>query len=482
MVLQEWVREGIVFDQCQRDGAYTGFMSDTNNPDSASTPAPEPENKARFNPEAEHQVRPVLRAIRAFPAQAGEQQVMGLADARQVSDRVVFTSPAFHQILGMMDGESSVGEIVAKVGGGLTDEILQDFVAQLDDAGLLEGPVFEGILKEMHKAFDSSDILPPGPSAAIADQIVAAKLGEDATDEKKAELGGEYLAKMFDEWIDEALKDAEDPSFEELPAAVIVPHIDYPRGWKNYASVWGRLRVVDRPDRVVILGTNHFGFSTGVCGCDKGYESPIGVSHADDELIGLLRGKLGDELFANRFDHEREHSVELQIPWVQHSLGADENGAYCKVFGALVHDPTVNQGQSYDGTGVDLDAFVTALREALDELGGTTLIVCSADLSHVGPAFGDETALAGEDEKVEAFRNKVIQHDQQMLELISKGSDEELITSMTWQQNPTRWCSIGNIVVGMRVTGAEQVRILSYVAAMDQQGLGMVSSAAAVVG
>src|SRR5262249_15457738 len=180
----------------------------------------------------------------------------------------------------------------------------------------------------------------------------------------------------------------------------VAPHIDYPRGWLNYAAVWGRLRVADRPDRVVILGTNHFGESTGVCGCDKGYESPLGVSEVDTQLLESLKNALGADnaakLLANRYDHEREHSVELQIPWIQHCLGADDSGAFCRVLGVLVHDPTVNNGESYDGKGLALPVFIDALKNALALVGGRTLIVASADLSHVGPAFGDPQSLAGE--------------------------------------------------------------------------------------
>ena len=58
---------------------------------------------------------------------------------------------------------------------------------------------------------------------------------------------------------------------------------------------------------------------------------------------------------------------------------------------------------------------------------------------------------------------------------------EELVASMAWQQNPTRWCSTGNIVAAMLATRPTNVTLLNYAAAMDQQGLGMVSSAAVVM-
>ena len=218
-----------------------------------------------------------------------------------------------------------------------------------------------------------------------------------------------------------------------------------------------------------------------MCGCDKGYESPLGMCEADTTLMDALRSRLGERLFDSRFDHENEHSIELQIMWIQHVFGKNDRGEYPKVFGALVHDPSVNNGESYDGSGIGIQAFVDALRASLAGLPGTTLVVSSADLSHVGPAFGDKTPLAGDDPEVAAARDKVLQHDREMLSLIAENKPHELVSSMAWQQNPTRWCSLGNIAATLLTVQPTKVDVLNYVAAMDQQGMTLVSSAAAII-
>ena len=53
-----------------------------------------------------------------FPAQVNDQQVLGLADARQISSRVVFTSPAVQHLLPMLDGTRELDQIVVEVGRG----------------------------------------------------------------------------------------------------------------------------------------------------------------------------------------------------------------------------------------------------------------------------------------------------------------------------------------------------------------------------
>ncbi len=439
----------------------------------------------QFNPSLPHHMKPRVRPVRVFPTQYDGAQLMGIADARQISEKVVLTSPAAQLILPLMDGTKDVEMIVKEVGRGLSRLILDQLVAQLDDAGLLHGPTFEAMQSRMHADFDASATLPPASTAAFADALGAQAAGSEeawkakSEDEQRA-LGASRMREMFDEWIGTALKDAQSPSMDALPRAIVVPHLDYPRGWINYASAWGRLRVVDRPERVIVLGTNHFGEATGICGCDKGYETPLGVCEVDDQLLASLRQRLGSDnatrLFSHRFDHEREHSIELQIPWIQHILGKDDAGKFPKIFGALVHDPTVNNGESYDGGGLALQPFLDALRETIKTLPGKTLVVSSADLSHVGPQFGDQVALAGNDEQSAQARNNVFRHDQDMLKMLIERKPDELVAAMSWQSNPTRWCSIGNLIATMKLVNPEKVEVFNFAGAMDEQGSALVTS------
>ncbi len=445
----------------------------------------------KFDPALDHHLRPKIRPLRGFPMQGKapdgrDVMLLGLADARQVTDKIVATLPPVQHLLPHMQGDKTVEEIVAVTGRGVTREFVQNFVAQLDDAGLLFGPKFDEILAELRRGFDSSDVLPPGSTASLADALVVGKLGKDTTEDQKREQGPALMREAMDVWIAKALEKVENPALDALPKAIVAPHIDYQRGWMNYANVWGRLRVVpERPDRVVILGTNHFGFSTGVTGCDKGFSSPLGSCKADMKLLDAVKRHLGTEnaerLMANRYDHEQEHSIELQIPWVQHIFGKGDNGEYVPVLGFLIHDPSSNNGESYDGNGLAFEPFVEALKAALKGVGGKTLVVSSADLSHAGPAFGDQMRTVGDEPEVAQFRDRVLAHDREMLELLRTGRAEELVAAMAWQQNPTRWCSIGNLLATIRVVEGEKIEVLNYAAAVDQQGMTMVSSMAGVV-
>jgi MEMO1 family protein len=445
------------------------------------THAPQP---PKFDPAAAHMHKPKVRPLRGMPVEAQDQQgnklqMLGLADARQVMDQMVVVPMAAQVLIPLMDGSRDHAQIIAQVGRGLTTEILQGIVAQLDQAGLLEGPTFSAMHQKIKRDFDASPVLPPASTAAFAEMLGAQALGQEASEDAKVEAGAKKMTELFDTWISESLKNAADPSLDALPKAIVAPHLDYPRGWMNYAAIYGRLRVVDVPDRVVILGTNHFGSGTGVVGCNKGYQTPLGTLEVDQQMVDGLRSVLGEKLFAERYDHEREHSIELHVPWIQHVFGRSGSGP--RIFGALIHDPCVNSGESYDGAGVSLEQFVAALKQTLARLPGTTLIVSSADLSHMGPAFGDQQPLIGDDQAIEAERSRIVQHDVSMLKMVQENKPGELIAAMAWQQNPTRWCSIGNLAATLMVVEPSEVKLLNYAAAIDQQGMAMVSSAAMVM-
>ncbi|MEO1128380.1 MAG: AmmeMemoRadiSam system protein B [Planctomycetota bacterium] len=460
------------------------------------------QNIPPFDESKPHHAKPRIRpTIHGSPVgvrtpQGQQQTMLGLTDRSQIAQRSVVTSPLAQFMLPGMDGDHDIESIAsqaserATAAGAPQDalphinaENVRMLVAQLDHAGLLDGPTYRDLLEKMRADFDSTTILPPGTTAAMADQLAMQELGQDASDEQKAEIGPQRLREHMDKWIDEGLKDAEDPSFDALPRAIIAPHVDYFRGWPNFAHTYGRMRVVDRPDRVIVLGTNHFGFGTGVTGCDKGYSTPLGVCEHDAEFATKLTDALGPEnterLYAHRYDHEREHSIELQIGWIQHVFGAD--GTMPKVYAALVHDPARNNGESYDNAGLGIQPFIDALRTAIESSPGKTLIVCSANLSHLGRSFGDQQPISDNSEEAQEFRNRVLQHDREMIELIKEGKAEELVASLAWQQNPTRWNSTGALVAAIRALDASEVRMLNYAGVGDQQGLAFITTFAGAI-
>ncbi|MEM9083126.1 MAG: AmmeMemoRadiSam system protein B, partial [Planctomycetota bacterium] len=357
-----------------------------------------------------------------------------------------------------------------------------------DGAGFLEGPTFDAMIDKLKSDFDNSDTLPPGPTADFADALVNQAYEGNATDEQKATEGPTKLREFFDQWMNKALENAPDPSFDALPRAVIVPSIDYGRGWLNYAHAYGRMRVVDRPDRVVILGLNQHGRGTGVVGCDKGYETPLGTSPLAKDLDTAIREQLGsedaDRLYRDKYDHERESSIELQVPWIQHVFGqadGSDKASYPPVYGALLYNPLMNEGKPRNDDDLTMERFIEVLKSAISSLPGKTLIVAATELSHVGKAFGDQQSFAEDNDQSKAFREKLINHDREHIKMIKEGRYEEVLPSLTWAGNWSRWSGLGTILAACQLTDASEVELLNYAASADNQGMAMVSMVAMAV-
>ncbi|HUX69098.1 MAG TPA: AmmeMemoRadiSam system protein B [Cellulomonadaceae bacterium] len=165
--------------------------------------------------------------------------------------------------------------------------------------------------------------------------------------------------------VDRLLADAPPPEEAAVPRAVIVPHAGYVYSGSTAALAYARVaRGRDVIRRVVVIGPTHRVPVRGVAlpGAD-GFRTPLGVmpvaeAWAEDRLAGVPAVCLFAET------HRWEHSVEVQLPFLQRALGDVE------VVPLLAGDATGDE-----------------VADVLDALWGgpETLVVISSDLSHYLP-------------------------------------------------------------------------------------------------
>jgi len=107
------------------------------------------------------------------------------------------------------------------------------------------------------------------------------------------------------------------PAHPDRPVAIVVPHAGYIYSGQIAADAYRQAAAVP-VDTVVILGTNHTsGTFRRVSVYDgEGYRTPLGVARVDREAAAALV-KEGGAVFDSSL-HDREHSVEVQVPFVQY--------------------------------------------------------------------------------------------------------------------------------------------------------------------
>lgn len=252
---------------------------------------------------------------------------------------------------------------------------------------------------------------------------------------------------------------------------LIAPHLDYERGTPCYSAAYAALLDQPPPSRVVFLGTNHFGQALSVVATGKDFETPLGVTRTDLEFLEKVEARVGD-LRAHEFDHQREHSVELQLLLCQRLWGAQsfEMAAF------LCPDPCgPTRTAPLDGHGVDMKTFATELGSVIGDDDRWTLVVAGADLSHVGRHFGDQQELD------DAFLDQVRRKDLSALDHVSANQPEAFIDLLCRTGNETRVCSAGCISALLFALPDADVHVLRYHQAVDPARTVGVTCAAAVV-
>jgi len=376
--------------------------------------------------------KPTLRPIEAIRLPPGNSHPIGLRDRSGLSEAIVtLTEPAL-QLVALMDGVRTCEQIRSEFrdafGVSVPAETLAVMLEQLEQALFLEGQAFEDHYRERQNNYLRAGVRPMRTGSGMG----------------IPEFSAAFFAGILNE--------SNAPEFSGRVAGIVAPHLDYPRGLPCYADAYGALRNRPAPRRVVILGTNHFGRSTAVVGTGSAFETPFGTTKTDGDFLQQLESRLGP-LRAYELDHAREHSVELQVAWLQHLFGAES----FQMVAFLCPDPCGPSGTApSDGKGPDLREFAKVLGESIRSDGNETLLVAGADLSHVGGSFGDDRLLD------DRFLHDVEERDRRAIKRLINGGAESFRQGLAEENNPTRVCSAGCIYALATALEGSTAHLLRY--------------------
>jgi AmmeMemoRadiSam system protein B len=381
-----------------------------------------------YTPDREH---PRLRPLEAIPDP--DRQRIILRDPTQLASGALVVGAEQFTLLTLLDGRRRVeiqSEFARRFRQLLLSEDLDRLLDQLDAAGFLEGSGFDRYYQGLTRQYLEA------PHRPLRDPD---SFGAPVTE----------LPTYLDGIIDAAANDARTRRGPARTrgrlAGIIAPHLDFERGLPCYGDGYHHVRQGERPRRVVVLGTNHFGRSRSVVGTDKDFETPWGVLPTDREFLARLQAECGGELMPYPLDHLREHSVELHSVWLHHVLGDQ-----VRIVPFLCPDPSGPRGTAPgDAGGVDVREFALALGKLVREDPEPTLIVASADLSHVGRYFGEDCSLT------DGYLQEVRKTDETALSFVEANDPEGFRTHMAETQNPTSICSVGCIYAAMVALGGE---------------------------
>jgi len=212
----------------------------------------------------------------------------------------------------------------------------------------------------------------------------------------------------------------------EALIALMVPHAGY--DYSGSVAAYGYKQLLDRRyNNVILLGSSHKKIFDGMAlsSADK-FSTPLGDVEVSKDIINILL-KSNSKFFFDDDAHEREHSIEVQLPFLQSTL----KGGF-KIVPILFGSLSVNEC-------VDL---AEALLKIIDD---KTLVIISSDLSHYYP-YDDANVL-----------------DLEGLKSISTDDVEGYIKALSL--GSTEACSPSAIITGMilaRSLGANDNVLLKY--------------------
>ncbi|MDH4122582.1 MAG: AmmeMemoRadiSam system protein B, partial [Thermoplasmata archaeon] len=105
------------------------------------------------------------------------------------------------------------------------------------------------------------------------------------------------------------------PISERTIIGAVSPHAGYMFSGPVAAHLYYALRNQKAPSTVVIVGPNHTGYGAGLAVTTEDFLSPLGIAKTDTKLVE----KLVDDLYVvDPSAHAYEHSIEVQIPFMQY--------------------------------------------------------------------------------------------------------------------------------------------------------------------
>lgn len=103
---------------------------------------------------------------------------------------------------------------------------------------------------------------------------------------------------------------------------LVSPHAGYMYSGPVAAHGFAQMAQDGKPNSIVIIGPNHSGAGSGVSTMTSGkWQTPLGEIQVDETLSGAIR-RASDIIDADAVAHAYEHSLEVQLPFLQHLFNA----------------------------------------------------------------------------------------------------------------------------------------------------------------
>ncbi|MGH7259086.1 MAG: AmmeMemoRadiSam system protein B [Nitrospiraceae bacterium] len=384
---------------------------------------------------------PILRNLQYSPLKEGEDQYVLLWDPSGLGTDKLIVPLSYFYLLQFFDGEHSLEQVSAeylkKFGEFLVPDRLERLVADLDGKLFLEG---ERVEVARHAAL----------ATYRAARVRAAAFAGKSYDADPGKLAAQ-IAGFFSSKEGPGRKDSEHKG--QPIKGLVVPHYEIKDAGPIYAWAYKELQEAQASDLFVIFGTCHAGLENGYAVTDKDFETPLGVVKADRAILDQLRTGAG-RYFDEELAHKSEHSIEFQLPFLQHVAGGAKPitivPILCAYPAACFADPRLHELRDR------IETFLRILRDALSAAGRPACLIASAELGHIGMRYGDASP------PTDFSFHRCMQNDLTMLKHAEEVNPDAFAQFIVKEQDSRRISGFAAIYSLLRLIGGGKGAVLRY--------------------
>jgi hypothetical protein len=236
--------------------------------------------------------------------------------------------------------------------------------------------------------------------------------------------------------------------------AIAAPHVSPSGGWQSYQAAYRLLRPEHRDRTFVILATSHYGQPEKFGLTRKRFRTPLGESETDTRLVDWLAERGGSAVEMEDYCHSFEHTVELQMIFLQHVLGANVK-VLPILCGSYAHS-IYRGGKPEDNDGVK--RFLDALGELRDREGDRLFWILGVDMAHMGARYQDNfEAVAGQ-----GVMENVAGRDEQRIARISALDAAGFWDLVQERHDDLKWCGSSPFYTFLKTAPRARGELLRY--------------------
>lgn len=364
------------------------------------------------------------------------QEMAILFDRTGISPEPVAVSMQLLEIISNSDGSSTLGDIKKLLPEGKEGDILisiiNDSLDYLDERYYFDNKRFHDRRDIIFREFLNNPVRKPVCAGGSYPS------------------GREECQNFLVEFFNSVSKDEVKPG----ASSVIVPHIDFRLGkisHEVYAAGYHAIRDNDF-GLAVVFGTSHYSNSSEFMLSAKNFETPLGISETDKEIVGRLDEVCPGSFLTDELAHKDEHSIELQVLLLQHYFKGRDFKILPVLSGSLHH--FMMKGL-YPESEKSYKLFLDSLKKIITETGRKALYIASVDFAHIGRKFNDNF-------DAEPMLPELKKEDMALVNSLVCGNYNAFYDKIKSDEDKWKICGTAPIYSMQSMTGATNGKFLKY--------------------